>query len=702
MITSPMGLWIPLPHRPGADGAGRLGPGGRPSKLVSYSESGVRGLVPTRAAARRWRPSRARRQRRWRAAIGRRWGRGWLAGWGSVRDVCGGSWRRTACRQDVPPPPTPVCRVCRWIATRLAALLGRSMMRAVRKCLPSWFERCQPLGCDPVNSKDPPGSDEVYAQVAAAVAESLAASRRQSGKSTQGHLRLSVPECVQDVTPKWLTAAMRLKGLLEPDGEVVAVQWARIGEGLGMMAECALVTIEVKGAKPDTPRRFVVKFAPKANIWDVHVRIGLRNEFHFYTDFTAKSGGLPHPACYLALSEHGLTESLGGQKPAFFLMIEYVENATAFSRIGACAEMQRLRPLMTALATFHARWWDHPPLEWTCHPEVGLGSVLFRSPYYASVLKEAIPALQAWPGNPYKAVLAWCPMFLKRMHTIVAHLREGPYTLLHNDVHLDNIFFTDTGGCSFIDMSNMIFGNSLQDVAFFLATNLTPGFRRAHERQLVGHYHRCLLAGRGVTEETFSFEQCWTEYRWQTLHVFLTFAVFTARTFDEQRRTQTGSYSSPSVRTPGEIAQLRIYQGDKRNTGFNGRLAAALVDLKCNELIEEEDARKRAQKNSQPAFYAGWISPGPRSTPGTSGTPSSVKLQHEDRDLLNMVKLGLNGWKNDEDEAAARSAGGRTLAERVMLVTSALHYRPYEVGAQKRSLINTYNDVNQGPRSPRL
>ena len=43
VITSPMGLWIPLPHRPGADGAGRLGPGGRPGGE----------LVPPRAAARR-------------------------------------------------------------------------------------------------------------------------------------------------------------------------------------------------------------------------------------------------------------------------------------------------------------------------------------------------------------------------------------------------------------------------------------------------------------------------------------------------------------------------------------------------------------------------------------------------------------------------------------------------------------------------
>ena len=93
-----------------------------------------------------------------------------------------------------------------------------------------------------------------------------------------------------------------------------------------------------------------------------------------------------------------------------------------------------------------------------------------------------------------------------------------------------------------------------------------------------------------------------------------------------------------------------------------------------------------------------------RGTPGSSGTgtPSSVKAQPEDLDLLNMVKQGLHGWKDDEDEAAARKAGGRTLAERAMLITSALQYRPYEVGAQKRRLINTYSDVTGGRASPRL
>ena len=562
------------------------------------------------------------------------------------------------------------------------------MMRAVQKCFPNWFEGCLPHEpeCD--------HSHEVYAQVAEAVAESLAAFQRQSIKSTQGHLRLSVPNNVNDLTPEWLTAAMRLRGYLEPDGEVLTVQWAPIGEGLGMMAECALVTIEVTGAKPDTPRRFVAKFAPKANIWDLHVRIGLRNEFHFYNDFTAKSGGLPHPVCYLALSEHGLTESVGGQKPAFFLMIEYVGNATAFSRVGGVAEMPRLRTLMATLATFHARWWDHPPLEWTCHPEVGFGSILFRSPYYASVLKKAMPALEAWPGNPYKRVLAWCPMLLKRMHTIVAHLREGPYTLLHNDAHLDNIFFSDNGGCSFIDMSNVMFGNSLLDVAFFLSTNLKPEIRRAHERELVGHYHQCLLAGRGVTEKTFSFEQCWSEYRWQTLHVFLTFAVFTARAFQEHRQKLAGPYAEQSVRTPSAVAQLRIYQGVKGIAGFNGRLVEALVDLKCNELIEEEDIRKLAKEASQPAFYADWIPPRSRSTPantpgtpGTPGTPASGKLQTEDHALLSGVSEGLQGWTDAKDGAATRSTKSRTCIDSAMLAKRSLQFRAYEVGAQKRELL---------------
>ena len=113
--------------------------------------------------------------------------------------------------------------------------------------------------------------------------------------------------------------------------------------------------------------------------------------------------------------------------------------------------------------------------------------------------------------------------------------------------------------CAFIDYGNMIFGKALMDVAFFLSTNFHPDFRRAHEHELLSFYHRCLVAG-GIEEASFSFEQCWLDYRWQTLHIFLTFALFTSRTFEKQRRAGTGPYAPPTRRT-----------GQRRRRRANGR-----------------------------------------------------------------------------------------------------------------------------------
>ena len=46
--------------------------------------------------------------------------------------------------------------------------------------------------------------------------------------------------------------------------------------------------------------------------------------------------------------------------------------------------------------------------------------------------------------------------------------------MLHQDTHLENIFFHESypGGCAFIDFGNVGFGHALSDVTFFLATSV--------------------------------------------------------------------------------------------------------------------------------------------------------------------------------------------------------------------------------------
>ena len=133
-------------------------------------------------------------------------------------------------------------------------------------------------------------------------------------------LPLPVPDRISKLTQEWLTDALRLKGKLKPDGKVTSMEVKPIGEGLGMMADMALIHLELEGAAVGAPTKMVAKFAPqKAKLPSFMVKFQLRNESHFYNDFSVKAGGLSRPECYLAAERRRLR-----LKPTFIMLLEMV------------------------------------------------------------------------------------------------------------------------------------------------------------------------------------------------------------------------------------------------------------------------------------------------------------------------------------------------------------------------------------------
>ena len=64
-----------------------------------------------------------------------------------------------------------------------------------------------------------------------------------------------VPSRIENLNKEWLTVALRIKGHLKPDGRVTSVEVRPIGEGLGMMADMALLHLTLEGALPGAPAR---------------------------------------------------------------------------------------------------------------------------------------------------------------------------------------------------------------------------------------------------------------------------------------------------------------------------------------------------------------------------------------------------------------------------------------------------------------
>jgi aminoglycoside phosphotransferase (APT) family kinase protein len=102
----------------------------------------------------------------------------------------------------------------------------------------------------------------------------------------------------------------------------------------------------------------------------------------------------------------------------------------------------------------------------------------------------------------------------------VAHLPEwsalriGPRTASHGDFRLDNLLFQDGERRPVVvDWQTLSWAGASYDVAYFIGGCLTADDRRAHEKDLLAHYHRALCAG-GV--EGYSFEQLQQDVRRDT------------------------------------------------------------------------------------------------------------------------------------------------------------------------------------------
>ncbi|MCE4266305.1 phosphotransferase family protein [Rhodococcus globerulus] len=95
---------------------------------------------------------------------------------------------------------------------------------------------------------------------------------------------------------------------------------------------------------------------------------------------------------------------------------------------------------------------------------------------------------------------------------------EGPRTLAHQDLRLDNLLWSPSRGAFLIDWQTLAFTSPAWDTAFFLGTALPPEPRRSMQRDLLTR-HVATLAERGVDD--WPLDRAWTEHRRLTGSVLL-------------------------------------------------------------------------------------------------------------------------------------------------------------------------------------
>ncbi|MGR8950852.1 MAG: phosphotransferase [Gammaproteobacteria bacterium] len=232
----------------------------------------------------------------------------------------------------------------------------------------------------------------------------------------------------------------------------------------------------------------------------------LHTETRFYLD-VAEAVPFDKPTLLAAQRRLG--------KGATLVFSDLTERGAAPGRPDDALTLQQAAAVVERLARFHAGFWGSPQNQtyrWLDGPvrrlEDALGTLLAvplmnRGLYKAGALI---------PDHLHRGA----QRYARRRRHVMKLLNSNPQTLIHRDCHPGN-FFWNGSQPGLLDWQLVRIGEGIADVAYFLATALTPELRREHERSLLNLYRQILKAHGAVD---WNMDSLWERYRLHLCYPF--------------------------------------------------------------------------------------------------------------------------------------------------------------------------------------
>jgi len=260
-----------------------------------------------------------------------------------------------------------------------------------------------------------------------------------------------LPTSLADLTPEWFSDV-----LARP---VTGVQLESLDEGVGFLGRTVRARLSTSAPSSTV---VVVKFAADGPARAVASSMGLyEREVRFY-DEVAPRVGVAVPDCSLA--------EIDVDSGLFVLVLGDLSPARAGDQLAGAADDDIAAAVATA-ARLHTTWWGSPELsDWPWLPSQAAltAGVLERAP-------ELYPAFaEAWSSEFSDEELKLGEKVTRHLGPLVDGVDHPPFTLVHGDYRLDNLFFSDRGDVAVIDWQLPFRGFSgAFDLALLLASSLT-------------------------------------------------------------------------------------------------------------------------------------------------------------------------------------------------------------------------------------
>lgn len=283
-------------------------------------------------------------------------------------------------------------------------------------------------------------------------------------------MRVTLPSAPDALDAAWLEDALR-GGPALPAARVRRISTEIIGVGFGLDGTSARVTLDGDGV----PATLVVKWCSAENA---------SREERFYRQVAPRL-------------ELRLASLLGARVDAKSARGVLVLSDVAPARqgdtvVGATeAESDALTDLMARL---HAPFWGGSGL-----PELApIPRYAGDGPGQAARIAEVLPRFLAeWAGRLPPEALALAAELPERVSAAIGWLAQSPPTLVHADLHLDNVLFLEDGTPVVLDWPSACRGPAALDFARLLVEGMTSAARRARQERLMRRYLDA-LAARGV------------------------------------------------------------------------------------------------------------------------------------------------------------------------------------------------------------
>ncbi len=306
-------------------------------------------------------------------------------------------------------------------------------------------------------------------------------------------MRLQVPNTPAELTPTWLTAALAETGVVR-DAAVRSAEWERVGQGYGFTGLVGRLRLHYDRAAGVAPSSIIAKL-PMAESDD---RSGYRarqdrepalaqryyqrclSEERFYRVISPTFA----PRLYYSAADETLRRVV--------LLLEDLSDGRQGDVLDGCS-IEAAAAVIDELAPFHARWWGGHVHIRAFPPE--RISPKAREERYNSHVDIFLDRYGDRLPAQFRSIVE---RLRSRLADIIMKLSDGPHTLTHGDLHLDNVIFNARGrAVAVLDWQTVSEGPPTRDLALFLFGSLSPEDRRTAEDTLLDRYV-ALLAEHGI------------------------------------------------------------------------------------------------------------------------------------------------------------------------------------------------------------